>query len=208
MHDDGMPCVSQTTHFRSWFLGTLCLVKASFELLYGKSPLPWDNIFYMHRIALCLSGRFLMASVRKPHARIRSIAATTPGTLWPPSPSHLDASHVVYIAWSVWSPGFYIGKTVSFRERIRRDLYGLVRPESSPQQPYMRYLIGLFNGCAPAAAASLIFMPVAACASDEAALALEHALISREHPPFNEPYVQRLLSRSCPLHGFSRLLHV
>ena len=59
------------------------------------------------------------------------------GRLWPPSSDLIDAGIVVYIIWSPWSRLLYIGKTIDFRERIRRHLRGLLQPESAHPQPYM-----------------------------------------------------------------------
>ena len=57
----------------------------------------------------------------------------------------------------------------------------------------MTVLRSLFGGDASAALASLIFIPLAHCYSEEDALKLEKLFIDTEHPPLNEPYVQKLL---------------
>jgi len=140
-----------------------------------------------------------MCSVRRTHARPRILAATLPGTTWPLSLDLLDSTFVVYMAWSPLTGLFYIGKTNDFRERLRRHINGFLRQASSHPQPYMVALIAAFKGDAPAALASLVYIPIARCYSEEAALRLEHYLINSEHPPLNEPYVQKLLSLPVPM---------
>lgn len=134
-----------------------------------------------------------MASCKPFYARLRALAAPLPGSSWPFTLDLLDSAFVVYIAFSRTSHLFYIGKPNEFISRLRRHCYGFLRPESAHPQPYVTVLRSLFGGDASAALASLIFVPIAHCYSEEDALKLEKHLIDTEHPPLNEPYVQKLL---------------
>lgn len=91
---------------------------------------------------------------------------------------------------------FYIGKTVNFRERLRKHFIGFLRPDSARPQPYMNFLISLAGGCPAAALSGLIFVPIALCINADSALELEQHIINSEHPPLNEPYVSSLLAGS------------
>ena len=189
-----MPCVFRSSQFRTWILNCCTLVRAIFEYLYIQTPLPWGSIFAAHRLALFLSGDCLMSSTHSRFASIRAISSALPNSLWPPCPSHLDAANIINLVWSPWYRHYYIGKTVNFKERLRRHIHGFLNPHSSPQQPYQMYLIAKAGGLSHRAVSSCFFMPIIQCSNADDLLGIEGYLIRTLQPRLNEPYIRKLLS--------------
>ena len=77
-----------------------------------------------------------------------------------------------------------------------------VRPQSSPQQPYMTYLTSKHRGLPHHALSSLIFTPFVQCTSDTQLTILEAHLINLLQPPLNQPFIQQLLASSHSSHIF------
>ncbi|CAK0858357.1 unnamed protein product [Prorocentrum cordatum] len=191
--------VSRSPRDRKLIIAGLALLQDCLLHLYSfAGSLPWDCIFVLHRLGFVLARHFLMATTHKFYARIRLLAATLPGATWPPTEALMDAPFVVYLMWSPWRRLFYIGKTIYYKERLRKHLYAFLRPSNDSQQPYMAYLRHCSGGDAPSAAASWLYLPIARFSSDAAASSLERHLIDVEHPRLNEPHVHRLLALCGP----------
>ena len=194
MHCDGMPCVSWTPHIRDAIVTSLALLHDNLYKVYSSpGPLRWDCIFRLHSVGFLLARHFFMASTFRRHVHLRVLAASLPYSTWPPSELLLDATFVVYVMWSPWRPYIYVGKTIYFKERLRKHIYVFLHPHCDSQQPYMEVLRRQAHGDAPRAASSWLYLPVACCPDDSAAVALEQHLIATVHPHLNEPYVRRLL---------------
>jgi hypothetical protein len=180
--------VSRTPFVRFCIFTALDLIGKILEALYrSEGNLPWRHIFLLHRTTYPFTAHLFMASCKPFYARLRVLAATLPGSSWPFTLDLLDSAFVVYIAFSRTSHLFYIGKFNEFISRLRRHCYGFLRPA------VVTVLRSLFGGDASAALASLTFVPIAHCYSEEDALKVEKLFIDTEHPPLNEPYVQKLL---------------
>ena len=189
--------MSLSKQFRTQILFGFALIRRLFESSYSLQQLPWSNIFTLHSLSLHISGSLFISSTRPYIARIRSLMASLPGALWPPTSLHLDAANVIYVIWSPWYRLYYIGQTVDFQQRVRRHINGFLRPNSSPQQPYMVYLTARAQGLPHIALASWFFAPIIQCGNQEELVQLETHLIHTLQPPLNEPFIQHLL-RSQP----------
>ena len=193
-----MPCISRSREIRFCDITTLALVRYALQNVYSVSPFIWPCIFTLLRSGIVLAASLLMSSTTAFYSKLRALATSLPSSTWPPSPDSLHAEFVVYLIFSPWHKYFYIGKTVDFQQRVRRHLQGLLYPGNHKPQPYMTFLSTLFRGDRAAAAASLIFLPIAHAPNNADLIELERHIIDTVHPPLNEPYVQRLLDSSGP----------
>ena len=204
-----MPCVSRTPHIRLAIVTCLTLLQAVLHTHYSlPGPLHWDSIFLLHSMGFVLAGHLLMASTFRRHARLRALAATLPGSTWPPDEQLLEGTFIVYLMWSPWRPYIYVGKTVHFKERLRKHLYAFLTPQNDSQQPSMEVLRCQANRDAPLAASSWLYLPIARFSNDAEAVTLEQHLISTEHPHLNEPYVRKLLGTHAGYQALGRHLRL
>ncbi|CAK0879436.1 unnamed protein product, partial [Prorocentrum cordatum] len=187
-----MPCVSRAPHIRLVVSTLIGLIQDYLYVLYSDTgPLKWGGIFALQSTGFGLAAHFLMASTFKRHARLRILATTLLRSTRPPSESLLDASFVVYIMWSPWRPYFYVGKTVNFRERLRKHIDAFLNASCDSQQPYMEVLRRHARGDAARAASAWFYLPIGCLPSDAQAFTLEQHVIDSEHPRLNVPYVHR-----------------
>ena len=103
----------------------------------------------------------------------------------------------MYLAFSIWQKHFYIGKTLDFRERLRKHIIGFLRPGMARPQPYMTYLTYAACGSLSLALSRTICVPIAMCEDETTALQLEQHLISTVHPSLNDPYAALCVGPGC-----------
>ena len=198
-HGDWKPRVSRAPQERHFIFTPLAVTSGILLKLYSHAGhIPWQNIFAAHHIMILLSEYLSVSSKLGQYARLRTQASSPQGTTWPLlSLQLLDAKVVVYLAFSLWHKHFYIGKTLDFRERLRKHIIGFLRPGMARPQPYMTYLTYAACGSPSLALSRTICVPIAMCEDETTALQLEQHLISTVHPSLNDPYAALCVGPGC-----------